>query len=226
MKTSRPPGAFTVLEMLVAAAVFLMMATLLFSIMSQVNAAWQQADGQKNRRELGRALVDLMARDLQGAIPPLPGSGTNVVNFELETGAVGIADSDCVFWQTRLPANRARTDVMTVGYYVGTNHEFYRAAQSGPLPSIVSEAAGLGATNGVLAEGVIRMAVQAFNRDGSTSSGSAVYTTNLPSAIEVTLAIADGRTLARNPSLAVPDFNDPPQGVHIFRSRIDLPCSQ
>lgn len=226
MKQRNHFRAFTLLEVLVATAVFLLMVTLLFSALSQVNSAWLQTESQKSRREIGRSIVDLITRDLQGAIRPLPGETSNRVNFELGMGTIGDHDSGNVFWQARTPISRRKSDIATLGYFVGTNHTLYRVFTNAACPNISSEAETMAMLNGGLADGIVRMGVKAFDKDGSEIFLPATFTTNLPAFVEIMFAVADTRTLQRFPGLTVPDFDNPPAGIQVFKSLIDIPCAQ
>lgn len=221
--------AFTLIELLVAAAVFMLMLTILFGAISQFNSAWQQSQGQKVRRENARALLDLISRDLQGAIPPLSGVGTNTVSFEMYDGSVGDTNSQSLFWQTTLPMNRSKSDVATVGYFVNPDHSLYRLYTNAPLAGLWAQTNSVGGPNynNLLAEGVLKMAVTLFNQDGTVNSNSATYTTNLPASAEISLVLADDRTLLQHPSLVVTNLSAPlPKGVQLFRTRIEIPSSQ
>lgn len=212
--------AFTVLELLVAFAVFSIMVALLFTMVSQANKAWHQTSSQKDRSEVGRACLDLMTRDLQGAIPPLSGVGTNTVAFELDAST---GSNAALYWQTISPINRSKSDLATIGYCVSSN-ELCRLYTNAPLAGLSSAPLSSNSTN-VLAEGVVRLDITLFDRDGTVVTNSASYTTNLPASAEVKLAIADERTLLQHPALTVPDLDNPPAGVDVYRARIDLPCS-
>lgn len=214
--------AFTILELLTATAVFALMAALLLTAISQMNTAWTNSNGQKDRRELGRSLLDLMSRDLQGAVPPLPGVGTNAVDFMFEEG--GGVGSGSLFWLTSFTPDRGRSDIATVGYYVNGSNQLCRLYTNGPWPDIISSVGGTNAQN-VLADGVIRLGVTLYDKDGTETESSKSYRTNLPASVEIKLAVADDRTLLRDPGLNVPDLDDPPKGVSVYRTKIDLPCS-
>lgn len=222
LKSKNHTRGFTILEMLVATAVFCLMATLLFTAISQLNMAWTNSDGQKNRQELGRALLDLIARDLQGSVPPLPGVGTNTVNFIFEAG--GAAESDSLFWQTAFTPDRSKSDIATVGYYVNSSNQLCRLYTNAPWPDIASSSGGTNAQN-VLADGVLRLGVILYDKDGTTSVSSKTYSTNLPASLELKVAVADSRTLLRYPGLTITNLENPPKGVSVYRTRIDLPCS-
>lgn len=215
-------AAFTILELLTATAVFALMAALLLTAISQMNIAWSSSNGQKDRRELGRSLLDLMARDLQGTVPPLPGVGTNAVDFMFESG--GGSGSGSLFFLTSFTSDRGRSDLATVGYYVNGSNQLCRLYTNAPWPDIVSSAGGTNAES-VLANGVIRMGVTLYDKDGTLTESSKSYRTNLPGSVEIKLAVADDRTLLREPGLTVPDLDAPPKGVSVYRTKIDLPCS-
>jgi type II secretory pathway component PulJ len=215
-------SGFTILELLTATAVFLLMAMLLVTAISQMNLAWANSNGQKNRQELGRSLLDLLARDLQGTVPPLAGVGTNAVDFTFESG--GATDSDSLFWLTSFAPDRGKSDIATIGYYVNGSNQLCRLYTNAPWPDVISKVGGTNAQS-VLADGIVRMDVTLYDKDGTTAVTSKSYRTNLPASVEITLAIADDRTLLRNPGLTVPDLNEPPKGVGVYRTRIDLPCS-
>jgi type II secretory pathway component PulJ len=213
---------------MVATAVFLLMASLLLSMTSHVNTAWQQAIGQKERRENARQVFALLQRDLQAAIPALPGADTNSVSFQLLAG-YGRADSEGLFWLTSLPASRTASDVATVGYFVAANNRLYRTftnAAIANLPDLVDQSGGAEEERGLLAENIVRMEVSLVDADGSQISPPAMYATNLPRFADVTLFVADEQTLARQPNLTVPDVNNPPKGVQVFRSRMEIPTAR
>lgn len=211
-----------------ATAVFLLMASLLLSMTAQVNSAWQQALGQKSRRENARQVFALLQRDLQSAIPALPGAGTNSVSFQL-LADYGTAGSEGLFWLASLPATRTASDVATVGYFVAGNHRLYRSftnAAVNNLPDLVDQTGNAEEDRGLLAENILRLDVSLIGSDGTEILPPAIYSTNLPRFADVTLVVADEQTLARQPTLTVSDIHNPPKGVQVFRSRMEIPASQ
>lgn len=215
---------FTVLELLVGAAIFGIMVILLASIISQFNRAWQQGDAQKSARQNARVIFDTISRDLQGAVPALPGTLSNAVPFQVVTN-FSLPGSDGLLWGTALPANRTRSDFVSVGYFVNSAHELYRSQTNAVEPSLTQLTATAGGTNffGLLAENVIAFQAVPISRDGSTNT--ATFTTNLPVAVDLTLALADWRALKRNPTLTVTNLLNPPPGVQVYRTRVDLPAA-
>jgi prepilin-type N-terminal cleavage/methylation domain-containing protein len=227
-RRSSPTDAFTLIELLVATAVFLLMASLLLSMSSQVNTAWQQALGQKTRRENARQIFSLLQRDLQAAIPVLPGTATNAVPFQLlvDYGGEGSAG---LFWLASLPSTRTSSDVATVGYFVAGNHRLYRTFTNAAVPNfpdLVDQSGSAEEEKGLLAENILRMDVSLIGADGAEIAPPAIHETNLPRFADVTLVVADERTLARQPNLTVPDLLNPPKGVQVFRARMEIPAAQ
>lgn len=206
----------------------MLMTSLLLSMASQVNTAWQQALGQKARRENARQIFALLQRDLQAAIPALPGAGTNAVPFQL-LADYGREDSEGMFWLAALPSSRTAGDVATVGYYVTANNRLYRAFTNAVvpnLPDVVDQSGTAREEGGLLADNILRLEVRLIGADGSEVSAPASYSTNLPRFADVTLVVADERTLARQPNLSVTDVLNPPKGVRVFRSRMEIPAAQ
>jgi type II secretory pathway component PulJ len=216
------------MELLVATAVFMLMASLLLSMTSQVNTAWQQAHGQKARRENARQIFALLQRDLQAAIPVLPGAGTNAVPFQLLSD-YGRPGSAGLFWLASLPSTRTSSDVATVGYFVAGNHRLYRTftnAAVANFPDLVDQSGNAEEEQGLLAENILRLDVTLLGGDGTEIAPPSIHSTNLPRFADVTLVVADERTLARQPNLTVTNVLNPPKGVQVFRSRMDIPAAQ
>lgn len=228
LRPSARIDAFTLIELLVATVVFLLMATLLLTVTSHVNTAWQQSLGQKSRRESARHVFALLQRDLQAAIPVLPGLETNPVSFQFRAD-YGKAQSDGIFWLASLPASRVSSDVATVGYFVADNNRLYRSFTNGAIadfPDRVDRSGAADEERGLLAENILHMDVGLVDADGAEISPPASYSTNLPRFADITLVVADEKTLARHPNLTVPDVHHPPEGVQVFRSRMEIPAAR
>ena len=242
--TDRPPAGsrgFTIIELLAATAVFLLMITLLISAVSQVNRAWQSSDGQKMRRESARALLDLMARDLQSTISPLPGSSSSSSFFSLNPGGSATPYGDTLYWNASTPGNRNQSDVATVGYFVHPDtRALCRFATNAPPGFSLTDAAALGAGmrpeigndfQGLLAEGVMGFFVTLFDRNGDVvgrTGDQRDFTTRPPAAAELVLVLADSRAQQRLTAFTnVLDTLDAlPEGVQAFRTRVDIPSGQ
>lgn len=231
---------FTVIEMLAASAVFVIMITLLLSAVSQVNQAWRTSDGQKVRRESARALLDLMARDLQSAVAPIPGAQSTEGIFAMNV-TPGTSRGDALFWRTAVPGDPSKSDVGTVGYYVNpatrTLIRYATNASTGfDLQQAASEAAQLNPDyandfRGLLAEGVMGMFVTLYDKTGqpvAEPGDTASFTNAPPAAAEVTLVLADSRAAQRQPEYTVTgtNFTNLPEGMQVFRTRVTIPSGQ
>lgn len=230
------PG-FTIIELLAATAVFMLMITLLISAVSQVNQAWQSTDGQKMRRESARALLDLMARDLQSTIAPLPGSPASIPFFSLNPEGTRTSYGDALYWNASTPGNRHQNDVATVGYFVDPDtRSFHRFATNAPSDFPLTSAAASGkqmTTNdfsGLLAEGTLGFFVTLYDQEGAPYTGPFPhdFTDRPPAAAELVLVLADSRAQQRQTSFTnVLDTLDAlPEGVQAFRTRVDIPSGQ
>jgi len=239
--TPRIVPGFTIIELLAATAVFILMVTLLLSAVSQVNKAWQSSDGQKTSRESARALLDLMARDLQSTIVPLPGSPGTTPFFSLNPGGSSTAYGDALYWNTSSPGNRTQSDVATVGYFINPDtRTLCRLATNAPPDFSLTDAASVGAAmrpetgndfQGLLAEGAMGFFVTLFNQAGDVvaqTGDQRDYTSSPPAAAELVLVLADSRARQRQTSFTnvIDNLDALPEGVQVFRTRVDIPSGR
>lgn len=247
-RPSRKARAFTIVEMLVATAVFMMMVVLLVSVVSQINSAWQQADGQKNRRESGRTLLDLIARDLQTALAPVDEKNASGLEFNKSPGGFPDLHRDALFWNCSSPRVRSNSDIVTVGYFVrqsSTSSDLCRLQASGVVDDVWAQASMLAPATapnyqGLVAEGVLSMFVTLYGKTGNVlaNPGASYSSSTLPHSVDVALIIAEPRTLKRMlaagtiPSQSTVEtfMNAIPEtfraGVQLYRTRIDLPSAR
>lgn len=242
----RASRGFTIVEMLVSTAVFMLMVVLLVSVVSQINTLWQQTDGQKTRRQSSRALLDLISRDLQGALSPLDSNNYSKIQFDLNPGTVGSFRSS-LFWMTASPASRSGSDIMTVGYFIrrtDTGSILCRAQLSGAVPNLWTQAATLAPADassnykGLAADGVLAMFVTLFDESGAVlREPSDTYSEkDLPYSVEVALVIADTRTAQRlvgnlgaaDSAVTADAFvtavgEQYRSGIQVYRTRVDIP---
>lgn len=259
LPVSRPssiPRAFTIVEMLVATAVFMLMVVLLVSVVSQINSAWQQTDGQKSRRQSARTLLDLITRDLQSSLAPVDSANASKLSFVKNPTSFGFSDNhkDSLFWNTSSPRVRSVSDIMTVGYFVrqtSKGSDLCRLQVSGAVSDVWGDAGNLAPADapndfrGLVAEGVLAMFVTLYNKDGTVLAApgesyppNASNSVQLPYAVDVALVIADPRTVTRMLAAgALPDLpnaetfmNSIPanfrSGVQLYRTRVDLPSAR
>lgn len=107
------------IELLVATAVFLMLAALLLSMTSEAGKMWQRAESQKARRQVARIIMETMTRDLEAAAFPLALNATNSLQF-LVGPSTGTEDlyPNAAFWQTAVMGNGPAGGLAEVGYFV------------------------------------------------------------------------------------------------------------
>lgn len=139
-RVSRARAAFTLIEMLVATAILLIIVVMLGAMTSHVSRMWTEINGQSQRRTIGRALLQFMARDIQQArlsvpswqygpspdaayfYPTFAGSGSNgtlqfLVNDLAVTGTACMNPCS-VFWQAPVAENSTQGNIAEVGYFV------------------------------------------------------------------------------------------------------------
>ncbi len=68
MKKMRPQNGFTLLELLVAAAITLVLAGIMLSVTAGALAAWRRAQGAPDNSAAANLALDLLERDLQSAL--------------------------------------------------------------------------------------------------------------------------------------------------------------
>jgi len=112
-------GAFSLLELLVATAVFLGLALILISIAGSLSSFWQMGISHNERRASAIAAFSRMARDLRFASAPINPASTNF-QLVINPSNVGAAYKlpQAAFWQAPVAADRSRGDLALVGYFV------------------------------------------------------------------------------------------------------------
>jgi len=109
-------GAFSLLELLVATAVFFVLALILVSVAGSLSTYWQMGISHNERRSSALAAFSRMARDLRFAAAPINPASTN---FQLVINPANFGAAyklpQAAFWQAPV-ANRG--DMALVGYFV------------------------------------------------------------------------------------------------------------
>jgi type II secretory pathway pseudopilin PulG len=110
---------FTLLELLVATAVFIGLALILVSIAASLSSSWQLGIAHNERRSSALAAFSRMARDLRFAsLPPDP----SAANFQLVINPANVGGSyllpQAAFWQAPVASDRSRGNMALVGYFV------------------------------------------------------------------------------------------------------------
>ncbi len=123
---------FSLLELLVATAVFVSLALILVSIASSLSSFWQLGIAHNERRSSALSAFARMARDLRfAALPPDP-FATNY-QFVINPASVGgnYRLPQAVFWQAPVASDRSRGNLALVGYFVQWVNE-----AGGPVPKL------------------------------------------------------------------------------------------
>jgi prepilin-type N-terminal cleavage/methylation domain-containing protein len=110
---------FTLLELLVATAVFVGLVLILVSIAASLSSFWQLGIAHNERRSSALSAFSRMARDLRFAsLPPDP----SVTNFQLVINPTNVGGSyllpQAAFWQAPVASDRSRGNMALVGYFV------------------------------------------------------------------------------------------------------------
>ena len=113
-------GGFTLVEALVSMALVGLILSLLISLSTQSINAIHLMETSKTRRQSAREILNLISRDLQGALFSL--DPTNLRSFQLLANPSfldpNIFNRDALFWQTTSPTDYANGDVVEVGYFI------------------------------------------------------------------------------------------------------------
>ncbi len=114
----RAPG-FTILELLVATAIFALLATLLLSMTSEASKLWQRAENQKARRQIARIIIETMSRDMESVAFPVVSGATNSLQLVVgsATGTTNL-NPNAAFWQATASGTGPIGGLAEVGYFV------------------------------------------------------------------------------------------------------------
>ena len=112
-------GAFSLLELLVATAVFVALALVLVSIAGSLSSFWQMGISHNETRSSAIAAFSRMARDLRVAAAPINPASTN---FQLVVNPTNVGINyklpQAAFWQAPVASDRSHGDMALVGYFV------------------------------------------------------------------------------------------------------------
>ena len=121
MRLNKSARGFTLLELLIATAILSAIALFLASLLGTVNRAWVAGEQQVSEFQDGRAICELMSRELSQAVisPRLqfiqnPGS----LDTLLTGSTTQVANSDAIFFQTVSSGSDPLGNVNEVGYYL------------------------------------------------------------------------------------------------------------
>ncbi len=107
-------GGFTILELLVASALFMMVLALLLGVMSSTSSISSKATGQIEATRIARESLDLIGRDISSA--SLPWSRTNANSLQFVVNSSNFFNS--MFWQAPVVRGATMGNLAIVGYFV------------------------------------------------------------------------------------------------------------
>jgi prepilin-type N-terminal cleavage/methylation domain-containing protein len=114
---------FTLVELLIATAILSFLALVLTSLLSGVNRAWVSGEQQVSEFQDGRAILELISRELSQAV--ISPNLQFVQNPTLPAGLNQRANSDSIFWQA--PATSTTSgNLAEIGYYLTDSYELRR----------------------------------------------------------------------------------------------------
>jgi hypothetical protein len=125
-------GGFSLLELLVAATVFVALALILVSIASSLSSFWLLGIAHNERRSSALSAFARMARDLRFAtLPPDP----QATNYQFVINPANLTAKyeypQAAFWQAPVASDRSRGNIALVGYFVQWIDE-----PDGPTPKL------------------------------------------------------------------------------------------
>jgi prepilin-type N-terminal cleavage/methylation domain-containing protein len=176
----RQNSGFTLLELLTATAIASLLVVMLISVFNQANKAWVTGEEQAEVYQMGRAVMDLMARDLaQVRVAP-------------RCAFTGQADQISFFAAVSEKSNRSDLDLVQYSYSLAGSS---LARTNTPL----NTASPVGGA--LLSSNLIRFAVRYWTNSPqhrlTPAAGVTTYnsttTTNAPVAVEVTLGLLPTR---------------------------------
>ncbi len=112
-------AAFSLIEMMVAAAVLGILALLLAEIANRASAAWVRGEAQAARSQAVRAILGSLTANLRTAVRPLDPADQESFQFVVNPPSAGgdFRNRDAVFWQAAVSGPDGG-DIAAVGYFV------------------------------------------------------------------------------------------------------------
>jgi hypothetical protein len=171
---------FTLAELLIATAILTFLVLVLTALLSGVNRAWVAGEQQVSEFQDGRAICELISRELSQAI--ISPNLQLVQNPSFPGGVNQRANSDSIFWQA--PATSTGSgNIAEIGYYLTDNYELRRffvppdnakyaiftnvpTDTSAPWITTTFSSVEFGAASSVVSQGVLAFWVRCFDGNG------------------------------------------------------------
>lgn len=111
---------FTLIELMVATAVFLILVLVLASISNQATSTWSRNESKSDLRESARAAVNLIASEMRQAALPVYRGDQAGLQFVINPPALSASfkNRDAVFWQAPIATSRSEGSLAVVGYFI------------------------------------------------------------------------------------------------------------
>ncbi len=111
-------AGFTLIEILVATAVFMMLVVVLASLTNQALSVWSRNEEKSDLRESARTAMSLIGSELRQAVLPVYRGGSNGLQLVVNPAGVTAANHDSIFWQAPIATTRSKGDLAIVGYFI------------------------------------------------------------------------------------------------------------
>jgi len=208
-----PNAGFTLLELLTAAAIASLLIVMLLSVFGQASKAWTSGADQVELYQTGRAVLDLMARDLSQVRVQMPnypfnGAATGVTFYAAVSDPPVLSDLDRV--------------------------QYSWSAANGTLTRTNTPLGGPPSGTSLITSNLVffYLSYRTNNASHSLTKYSLTYNTttansNAPAAVEVTLGLLSSRAAAAYwPASASARMNITSANLRVFTEMIYLPNSQ
>lgn len=120
VRVRRTACGFTLPEVLLGAAIFAFLVTILAQATSNVSDMWVSTQKRTNQQQSERAIMDFVGRDLEEALLPIIRNDQQ--SLQLIRNPAGLAaayqSGNTLFWQAPIATDSRFGDIAVVGYFV------------------------------------------------------------------------------------------------------------
>jgi type II secretory pathway pseudopilin PulG len=237
-------SAFSLVELLVAAAVLSIVMVILLGVMTSSLTLWRNTESKVAADREGRAALLLLADDLAGAVLPAqpalwPRTNAGSLQFltlkprDYQSGAsdsgdvcfveYGFDPARNILTRTFFGSKKTFDDVLVPGQFPAPGGGEPQALAFNVLENNRDAAKGLMLGNLVDRDRFIILSTNHWDRHLLPITGG-YNATNFPVAVQVTFGVADAETVSNTDLLADADYI--PRNARLFSFRIALPPPQ
>jgi len=111
---------FTLVEVMVAISIFTLLVIVLAYASGGISKLWVSTRESSTRQQSERAILDFLARDLEGALLPIVRSDANGLQLirNPQTVSATYRSGDTLFWQAPIATDVTQGDIAIAGYFV------------------------------------------------------------------------------------------------------------